>query len=254
MCDSIHSKKTKPVKVLGNGPSLNTLFESGFDHTKYCYCCVNWSPQTDVFFNIKPEYYVTVDSTFFSDIFVANTDFRNRILSIDWEMFWVVPQSSYSFVKKMLRKKQNIHLIKHPDGIYLQMKLQRLRNRLFKYKIASPPAQNVVIAAIYNLVMEGFNTIELYGVEHSWLQQIAINEQNEVCLKDYHYYDDVNAEVLLKPWRKIGGGVFTMHELLRTLADTFEGYHDLVTFANHIGDIKIINYTKGSFIDAFERR
>lgn len=237
----------RKVKILGNGPSLK-LVSNVVDSD---YCCVNHSLMSELFFRIKPKYFVTVDPMFFSKYFLKEEEYIHRLLNIDWNLIWFVPYANYSFAKSLVKSNKNITVKWHPSGINLSMKISSIRDVLFKYGMAAPPAQNVLVAAIYDLLMDGYKQIELYGVEHSWLNLLSVDKENRVCLKDVHFYD--NKEVQLKPWYRIDGGIFDMPTLLSTLAVTFGAYHDLQRFSTYIGGIEIVNMTPNSFIDAFKR-
>ena len=243
------SPQVKKIKIFGNGPSLKNEALNIKDDSDYC--CVNHSLMSDFFFKIKPKYFVTVDPMFFTKYFLCEEEYIHRLLNIDWNVIWFVPYANYSFAKSLVKSNKNILVKWHPSGIKINMNIPRIRDIFFKYGIAAPPAQNVLVAAIYDLIMDGYKQIELYGVEHSWLNLLSVDKENRVCLKDVHFYD--NKEVQLKPWYRIDGGIFDMPTLLSTLAITFGAYHDLQRFSTYIGGIEIVNMTPNSFIDAFKR-
>ena len=243
------SIQTKRVKIFGNGPSLKNEALNIIDDCDYC--CVNHSLMSDFFFKIKPKYFITVDPLYVADYLNKHEECVSRLLDVNWKMIWFVSYESFSLAKSLVKSNNNIQVKWHPSGLKLEMRIYWLRNRIFKYGLAAPPAQNVLVAAIYDLLMDGYKKIELYGVEHSWLSLLSVDKDNRVCLKDVHYYDD--KEVHLKPWYRIDGEVFDMPSILRTLAITFEAYHDLQRFSTYLGDVEIVNMTPNSFIDAFKR-
>ena len=150
----------------------------------------------------------------------------------------------------MVSENQNIKVETTPASLSQMINSNKLRNYFFRNKMATPIQQNVVVGAIYAMIMEGFERINLLGVGHSWLNAMVVNEKNEVCLKDMHYY---NKEAELKPWYTVNGEPYKMHVILRDLAQMFDSYHQLRCFADSLGDVRIVNYTKDSYIDAFER-
>ena len=81
---------------------------------------------------------------------------------------------------------------------------------------------------------------------------MIVNNDNVVCLKNQHFY---NMETEYTPFyiSDPNGPVFKMHEALNAFSKMFYGYICLQEYADYIGDVKIINRTKGSFIDAFNR-
>ena len=54
-------------------------------------------------------------------------------------------------------------------------------------------------------------------------------------------------------WRNYEGNPIKLVDLLQSLHATFGAHLDLRSFADYLGDVKIINCTEGSYIDAYER-
>lgn len=243
------SPQAKEIKIFGNGPSLKNEALNTKDDCDYC--CVNHSLMSDFFFKIKPKYFITVDPLFVGDYLNKHNECVSRLLDVHWKMIWFVSYDSFALAKSLVKSNDNILVKWHPSGLKLGMRIDWLRNRVFKYGMAAPPVQNVLVAAIYDLLMDGYKQIELYGVEHSWLNLLSVDNENRVCLKDVHFYD--NNEVQLKPWYRMDGEIYDMPTILRTLAITFEAYHDLQRFSTYLGGIEIVNMTPNSFIDAFKR-
>jgi hypothetical protein len=121
---------------------------------------------------------------------------------------------------------------------------------LYKSYLGGPPMKNVLIASIYLSINIGFKQINLLGSDHSWTSALIVNEMNQVCLADSHFYD--KQSVKQKPLRHIYGSEYKMHEILRDFALMFEGYHVLNQYANYLG-CRVYNKCQNSFIDAFER-
>ena len=95
-----------------------------------------------------------------------------------------------------------------------------------------------------------YQIIELYGVEHSWIHHLSVNESNEVCLENPHFFD--RKQSVKRTWEELFKKDEKLHQILRMYADMFEAYHELDEFAQQ-HHVEIINRTKGSFIDAFKR-
>ena len=109
-----------------------------------------------------------------------------------------------------------------------------------------------MVAAIFLAINLGYARIYLHGADHSWHEDLVLNEENIVCIKDRHFYD--KGEVALTPWR-IGdknGTTWKMHEILMALSKKFQGYHVLAEYASY-RKAKIYNASKKTYIDAFER-
>ena len=239
------------VSILANGPTLTDELDLLGAPTDMDYCMLNDAAKTDLFWHIRPRYYVFADPLYFTHYLVEdNNPFVDAFKRIDWSMTVFVPVKVYGMVKKILSQTHRIIVEKIPGSLPGCVTDNSIRNFFFRHKMACPPLQNVVVGAIYSLIMEGYSNINLLGVGHSWLSALAVNDKNQVCLKNVHYYDK---NVELKPWNKCYGEAYKMHEILRDLAQMFDSYHQLRIFADQIGGICIVNCTKGSYIDAFNR-
>ena len=245
--------KISTIKILGNGSSLSHFVEN-FNYSGKCdFCCVNSSLLSEFYSHIKPKYHLFIDPVFYYRSYLDDNGLSKRIKDIDWDIVFIVPYKRIKFMKERYQQNQHISYIGYPGGLPLEMGITRLRHYLFKNGLASPPAQNVIVAAIYHMIMEGYKTIELYGVEHSWLHQMVVNDNNELCLVDSHFYDKEKAKMFV--WKSDFTGIpFKVHEILGYLKITFEAYHDLNLFTKYLGGIKIYNCTPNSFIDAFDRK
>ena len=126
------------------------------------------------------------------------------------------------------------------------------RNFLYKKGWAMPRVQNVVVASIFLGINMGYKTIRLYGVDHSWTRTLGVNTKNQVCAVDSHFYDNQPAH--FTPYGKdpTTKKIMTLDELLHAFARMFESYHKLRKYADS-RRCRILNCTKDSFIDAFER-
>ena len=205
---------------------------------------VNFFYKSPYFQELKPSYYVLADPFFFSD--------EQLMLILDavcWPMTLYVPYRYWKTVRLMrMCPNKHIQVIPYHTGHY--MGFDCFRTWIYKHGLSMPVAQNVLIPCIFNAINMGYKTIKLYGADHSWTETIRVNSSNEVCLVDSHFYD--NSAMSLKPWKKLTGETYLMHEVLRDLAQMFDSYHYVRKYADQVG-CKIINCTKNSFIDAFER-
>ena len=113
-----------------------------------------------------------------------------------------------------------------------------------------PMLYNVLQPTIFNAIKMGYKEIRLYGVYHSWTEEIRVNDKNEVCLIDRHFYDEKNIKLL--PLKKTNGEILKMYEILSDLSKVFFSYCQVRKYADY-KKCKIINCTENSYIDAFER-
>lgn len=241
---------TDTLIILANGPSLKSnLANNTIDFANAAICVVNDFARFPIFKQLKPEYYVLADPFYFTDLSnPRNIEIHSNFDAIDWKMNLYIPFQSYKLLKDKIEN-PNITIIPFHTQPYYGWK--RLEYKLYSANLSMPRPQNVLIPAIFIGINNGFKKIELYGVDHSWTEEIRVNNKNEVCFLYAHFFDDKKPD--LKPWHKgTGQPVYKMHEILRDLAWMFDGYHRLQSYAESKG-CRIINNTPDSFIDAFER-
>lgn len=245
------NQNNNKLTILANGPSLRSVLKKMKKNDDTDYCAVNFFGNLPEFQIIRPLHYVLADPIFFSKEEKLSSDERKLMESlnnIDWLMNIYVPFPSYKIIVERISN-EKIKIIPFPHIPYEGW--EKMKLYLFKKGLSMPRAQNVLIPSIFIGINEGYKTIELYGVDHSWTPEIRVDINNQVCVIQKHFYDKDNLK--LAPWhRGKGKPVYKMHEILRDLAWMFDGYHQLRKYADAVG-CKIINKTEGSFIDAFER-
>lgn len=247
----MNSSSVSKIDILGNGPSLKKYLENIHDKTDRDTICVNFSPLTENFYVIRPKYLILIDTLLFDTDNEKVKELADVISKkIDWNLKIITLISHLDSAKK-LYKGDKIEHVGLPNISYSPKtsRFLKIKYKLFKWGLTLPSVQNVAIAAIYFAINTGYLSINLYGMEHSWLKDTYVTDDNVVCLKDTHYYGTQNI-----PWGyNYGGATWTMSQVLYALYFMFKGYDELRLYADYLGNISIINYTKGSWIDAFER-
>jgi hypothetical protein len=246
-------RKDSTLIILANGPSLKEdLNKVTQKNNKYDYCVMNAFCKSILFKELEPIYYVIADPLFFKKELRRKSEeevFRLLNESVLWNMTLYIPFNFYpDFTKEKILVNEKIHIVpyhaRHYEGINC------LKEKIYKKGLSMPKIQNVLIPSIFNGINAGYKTIYLCGVDHTWTEDMRVDNHNRVCLINKHFYNDLNLK--LEPWLKVNGQQYKMHEILRTLAIMFEGYHELQHYSI-MNSCKIINFTDKSFIDAFER-
>lgn len=241
-------KTVNKIRILGNGESLRDKLNSFND--SYDYFVVNRHVLSSSYTVIKPRYYVIADPLFFE-----NKDEFHIIELIKelttWNMYLFIPNTKNNKHLKNYFAGTNITLILyngHPFKGY-----ECLEHKFYDWDLSMPRVQNVIVAATFISLKMGYKEIELHGVEHSWTKYLTVNENNEVCLYNPHFFDKQSVRV--KTFREIHHATdgWRMHEVLRAYAQMFESYWTIENYSNTI-DAKIVNKTKDSFIDAFTKQ
>ena len=235
-----------PAAILGNGPSLNDFRKEPGQEADYC--MMNFAPLSEMFFTIRPVYHVLVDDAFFVS---EQDELARRMQQVDWDMALFFPYRYRKIARQRYGTNPHIRLVPiHFTGLPDTFTFKKMAFRLFKKGRALPIGQNVLVAAIYCMIGSGYSQIHLYGADHTWISQMAVDDQNRVCMVSAHYYDQ---KPEMKQIVNADGSVPTLCEELRSQAKAFGAYEMLQEYAEYLGNVTIRNRTPGSFIDAFPR-
>lgn len=246
--------------VLGNGPSLNESLAEQFDFIKTTeIVCVNNFAHADIFTRLRPQNYVISDPNYF--LFTEQTTDRDDIrqtLSIflnkvDWPMTLYVPHfanGSY-LLQQVERGNSSVSVV------YFNYTVVRgfrwLVYWLYANGLGMPQAQTVIIAALTLMINRRFEKIYLFGADTSWHEQIRLNDQNQLLIKQIHFYDkpkDVTHQPVYSDAQR--QRTFSMGSQFLSLHKVFRGYEVLRDYADH-RHVSILNASAKSYIDAFDR-
>lgn len=244
------------VLILGNGPSLGEdlprLIERREHETKDV-MAVNYFALDERFATVRPAYYVLSDPTFFRD-----STHRNRVTElyrtlnekVMWPMnLYVQYYNPERFDYRAALPNPNIRIVRFHTQLYRGFR--GVEFWLFRRGLGSANFGTVVQVCEYVALLLGYKTLELYGVDHTLLDGLCVDEENRLCRADRHYYDAVPATP--KPiFQNVPHRPYTMSVYLAEVADLFRGHEVLRDYAASLG-ARIINRTRGSMIDAYER-
>ncbi|MDO5571751.1 MAG: hypothetical protein Q4F97_09865 [Bacteroidales bacterium] len=233
--------------ILGNGPSLKKLlkqdteFLNGKDKM-----AVNFASLSDDFKIIKPEYYLLMDPAFFTDEKNRDKAIGSMVEKVDWEMILFVSSYALRFSdwQKMIASNKNIKI--QP---FNPTPIEGIRNiNFFLYDLAlgMPRPRNVLVACLMTALQQlPYKTIWLGGADHSWLQELWVDDENRVHEDLSHFYDKGNPHTVIldRP----------LYKTLEGMCVAFKSYLEVEDYSKKRG-VKIYNITEGSYIDAFERR
>jgi len=126
-----------------------------------------------------------------------------------------------------------------------------VRNWLYRRQAGMPPPQNVLIGALMAGIAAGFKKIVILGADHTWHQGLEVGSDGVLKSAEHHFYDP-------KPWKVAIHHPETLkratvHDYFHNLYRTFRSYHLIREFADQ-EKVVIINASRVTFIDAFERR
>lgn len=253
------SCENSKIFVLGNGPSLSeNLANQTFLFQNTDCICVNCFADSAFFEVIKPKYYLLLDPIYWREgCLQMMTEERERVFSniktkTTWPIILLLPNDAKVTMNwsQIFQENKNISVT-----FFNSLPLKGLKYFVFNFyrmNLGMPPAQNVLVAAIFLSINMAYDKIFVCGADHSWHEDLAVNQENVVCLKDRHFYD--STEPILRPWYKGGadGETWKMHEILAALGRMFEGYQELEEYSRY-RNVEVFNCTKHSYIDSFKR-
>lgn len=236
------------LRILGNGESLKNELNR-LETEKADYMVLNRHVLSSDYESLKPGYYVLADSHYFNHpegLFVLEKISEKT----QWDMILFVPRNKKNnkVVKGIMSGNAFIRIVFYNNFVFSGFSW--LKKTLYNSNLVMPKIQNVLAACIYIGIFLRYNIVELYGVEHSWTKNLSVNDNNEVCLENPHFYDQQKESG--KTWKEIHHKDADMATVLRAYANMFDSYYELNKIA-HSRHVRIVNCTKNSFIDAFER-
>lgn len=246
----------KDMIILANGPSLKTDLDKISNINDYDLLAVNHFAEDILYNTLKPSYYCINAPELFLDVSSVEVEKRRDTL-----FFNLYSKTSWNLTLFVINNSKNHYKWKNIISDNSNIKIQYYNNtpingfRFFKFfswrnNIGMPPPHNVLIPSIIQSINLNYKRILLVGVDHSWLNEIAVTEDNLVLLNQKHFYDRSTSKHM--PMIKDSNNIRKLHEILHKFYFTFKGYHQIEDFANNY-NVSIFNLTSGSYIDAFKR-
>ena len=250
-------RPAQSMVILGNGPSLAGDLPRLIERREYeteDFLAVNFFAEDERFEVVKPKYYVLSDPMFFRD-----SACRNRVRAlyatlarkVAWPMnLYVQYYNPEGFDYRAALPNSNIRIVRFHTQMYRGFR--SLEFWLFRRGLGSANFGTVVQVGEYVALLLGYKRIELYGVDHTLLDGLCVDDGNRLCRIDRHYYDGAEAAVPQPIYKKVPHVPYTMAEYLAEVAELFRGHEVLRDYAAALG-ARIVNRTRGSMIDAYER-
>jgi len=240
----------KTIHVLGNGPSLRKSLDLIGPNDDVM--MVNFAILTDLFFELKPRFLSLADPYFFMDTGKPKEENKKiqmleALGRVDWNLEIVVPSSIKLGIFSVDRN--NIS-VKYVNTVSLDFSVKFMRFWLFKKNFTMPSLQNVIVMGIYVALQKGYKTIFLHGVDSDSYKNICINQNNEMLLREFHYYGVKDCNLNDEQSSIFAAGM--LYKRLQCEVTMFRSYIDLADYAKYLG-VTVINASQNSMIDAFMR-
>jgi len=246
------------VVVLANGPSFSETYEKHKDFLKdKDILSVNLFPLSPLYEEIKPQYLIISGPNIWQENISETTTklivtyFETIANKTTWDISFFIPceAKNWKLWQQILSKNNHISIFYYNNTPIEGWNW--FQHLMFNMKYGMPRPQNIIIPSLYMLIQLQYKSIYLWGVDHSWLKEITVTDNNVPLVCQKHFYDEGEAKPL--PMHKGGIGQRKLHEILYKFMKTFESYFILKDYADTKG-INIINNTPDSLIDAFEKQ
>ncbi|RDU59118.1 hypothetical protein [Helicobacter marmotae] len=248
---TLAKQSNENIFILANGPSLkNDIKAHSALLSKYDSLMMNHAITESLSWQIKPKYYILMDSVFFvGDRYnVASREHYQRVEKEVKEVFNALENVPYHLellVPNVWKHTLNLH---NPNisiqtyGIAKFKGFDFIARYLFKHALALPSYCNVLIPSIICAIAMGYKRIYLLGCDHDWFRNYFVDSQN-MLFNDYkHFYEESQTLCALEKLH--------LHHILYTDAEILHSYHILREL--FLG-VCICNLSSHSVIDAFPK-
>ena len=256
---AIDMARSKCVAILGNGPSLKRelpqlIAQRAWEEKDIL--AVNFFALSEEFALIKPKYYVISDPMFF-----RKAGYGERVQELykalaekaSWPMklYMQYYNPEHFDYRSAIGHNPNIEIVPFHSIVFHGFR--SVEFWCYRRGLGSGNFGTVIQNGEFIALQLGYRRIELYGVDHTLLDGLMVDEKNRVCRRKSHYYDSEQSPAepiyynATNPPRP-----YTMSEYLSETAELFRGHEVLRDFSEKCG-AEIINRTAHSMIDAYKR-
>lgn len=240
------------IRILATGPSLTKEIEemkvNGSLYSDPLFV-MNFFASTDLFVELKPSRYCLADPVFFKAD-KRNEERFNKLFNrinelVTWDMFLYVPNVSFNTARQIFF---NTRITLIPISTLHFEGFQSKRNQFYKRGIATPSFVNVLIMIEYICLNEGFKKLFLYGADHTFLNNLIVDDDNVLRVEDTHFYGSQKVYAAVHK----DGTPFRVSEYIYNKYLTFVEHDVMRSYSDYLG-AEIINCTKSSWIDSYVR-
>lgn len=243
-------KQSSEAVILANGPSLKFSLENNrvFFENKDIFC-VNLFASTPYYTELKPTNYILLDDAF-TDVNhqQASLAISSLIANTSWPVNLHIPYKFKNSPHLVHNIKKNSFIKPIYFNYVILETFDLLRFFLFRHGLGMPQCQNVLIASIFTCINMMYSKIYLFGADHTWHENIKLDDENEIIALDTHFYG-------VKTYKTTDS--FSQNEsyLARqflSLHKVFRGYEIIARYANY-RHVTILNASVRSYIDVFKK-
>ncbi|MBR5802005.1 MAG: hypothetical protein IKY25_04580 [Alistipes sp.] len=256
---AIDMARSKCVAILGNGPSLKRelpqlIAQRAWEEKDIL--AVNFFALSEEFALIMPKYYVISDPMFFRKAGYGERVqelYKALAEKVSWPIKLYVQyyNPEHFDYRSAIGHNPNIEIVPFHSIVFHGFR--SIEFWCYRRGLGSGNFGTVIQNGEFIALQLGYRRIELYGVDHTLLDGLMVDEKNRVCRRKSHYYDSEQSPAepiyynATNPPRP-----YTMSEYLSETAELFRGHEVLRDFSAECG-AEIINRTAHSMIDAYKR-
>lgn len=256
---SLPKAPSKECFIVGNGPSLKDSINEHEELFKTStLICVNSFPTTPEFGKLKPEFCVFLDPQFYTpskeNLLPHVKDAIDKLEeNTKWPLTLLLPYPAKKadYIVALEKNNPNIRIAYFNYTIVRSYRF--LRNYLFRKNLGMPSSYNVLGACIFLALNIGFKKVYLFGADHTFGQNLYVDEQNQVCMIHKHFYSDGKPLITPIYTNSLKTEKMNIAQYYELCMKTFQVYYILENYSRLLG-AKIFNATPGSYIDAFEKK
>ena len=237
----------KRIHILCTGPSLKQDLPELMGDKQFMAeekICVNYFFQDTIIIDLKPTIYCLADPCLFTSTYIGIFNEINAL--VNWDMKLIIPLYGKEAIKRVKSILTNKHITLVTISTLLYNGFEKKRYKSWATGHSVPSFVNISVMASYVALNMGYSSIYLYGVEHTFFENMGVDDENRLYLTDAHFYGSEKRYILrngqywhIKDWLYDKYLTFLEHERIRGYAD-------------YLG-ATIINCTKNSLIDAYTR-
>lgn len=251
-----HVVMKKHIIVAMNGPSLYSDLEVLPDKN-YIYLCANHFADLDIFTVKKPHFYVFSDPYFWqkdvSDdlLLKRKITYNNLVKDVTWDLVVYVPsKAALKVIVEQLKDNKLIKVVCFNGSGYPISKLNRFVNFLWSKSLLSPFAQNVLIHSLYVSIMLEASSVYIVGANFSFHESIEVDQKTNEFYKFRKHAYGTHRELAYNDYSKT-----TLAKLSNEFTALSRAYRSLECLSQFASskNVEIINYTKESYLDMFNR-
>jgi len=246
-------KRNSKAIIIANGPSLEfdiIVLKDLINKDNFDLFCVNNFAISDLFFDLKPDFYFFSDHLFWRDD--LKDDFLNdrnylfeRILTVDWPLTIISLPGAKNKFSVAFGSNPHIRVIKI-NYLPLNLSFDSLYYFVFKFNIGDIFNINSATSLFWILLRSKYESIDLFGVDFSGFQNLTPENKSNTSS---HFYKNIKSENNLDNKYTINVSKSMSYRFYQIYMG-FRAF-DILEYISSKSKIKVKNYSSKSYVKNF---